>query len=756
MRLILSLIFGVFALNTASNGQEYDRFPSYSFQISAIEWDLKIEPSLHGFSATATYHLRSNRDNVQSVVFAQRDLLIGSVKLGDDELPFIISEDSIRITLRNSVSRGSEFKISVKYNAYPTYGFFIDPSILVWTSGMEGVISGLIPIIDHPRIRYRMDVTVTHPSIIQVISNGGYVSRTVISVGEAKTVFRSRTPITATSMRLAFGMMQSTEARVGTIPIRMYVGENTRVTDGGRALLVLATAEILRMSSQLKNPFPYEGMNILIVSSSHGETWGDGAGFGVLFDDLGDLENQLRIAIASQWLRHSLQSTDPEIRFAIASYTRQLARLENPTIEPIVDALSGFDERTDHLSILMHVNAGYSTAVYPVSDLEALAQHIPELIWLDDINEIRFNSDWSVNPLPKTPTFRRIESDDHETVAVGGFNVRFERTDNPEIIILTIDPYGQPARGDYTMNLQEIYVNEALSQVVRFTETGGEVQLEVGNGLLNVIPSLQNGIAFRVDKPLGYWLNQFRYTVEKADKIDAARALGAFAGDQDLGSLIRDIKQNERDLTVKASITLGMMESGVIDITRPAVTSLLDVAEPYVRLAILGLVQRQLNSVLDVDDLIAMFSKPETTSGERREIAIMLSKLMPAPDFNSFIQTESKKPDGRDLPSILLMSYFEDGNIDDGIDLADVLVGRDYAFTVRRDALRRLDRHDSSAQRWAARLPRLASDQDPRIRIMALDRVLKLDEQQAQILIQDRSAKEADPRIQARIQLIRR
>lgn len=227
MRLILSLIFGVFALNTASNGQEYDRFPSYSFQISAIEWDLKIEPSLHGFSATATYHLRSNRDNVQSVVFAQRDLLIGSVKLGDDELPFIISEDSIRITLRNSVSRGSEFKISVKYNAYPTYGFFIDPSILVWTSGMEGVISGLIPIIDHPRIRYRMDVTVTHPSIIQVISNGGYVSRTVISVGEAKTVFRSRTPITATSMRLAFGMMQSTEARVGTIPIRMYVGENT-------------------------------------------------------------------------------------------------------------------------------------------------------------------------------------------------------------------------------------------------------------------------------------------------------------------------------------------------------------------------------------------------------------------------------------------------------------------------------------------------------------------------------------------------
>jgi hypothetical protein len=151
-----------------------------------------------------------------------------------------------------------------------------------------------------------------------------------------------------------------------------------------------------------------------------------------------------------------------------------------------------------------------------------------------------------------------------------------------------------------------------------------------------------------------------------------------------------------------------------------------------------------------------MFSKPETTSGERRQIAKMLSKLMPAADFNIFIQTESKKPDGRDLPSVLLISYFEEGNIDEGINLADVLIGREYAFVVRRDALKLLDRHDSSAQRWAARLPRLASDQDPRIRTMALDRVMKLDEQQAQTLIQDRSAKEADPRIQARIQLLRR
>jgi len=756
MKLIIQLLFSLLALNSVAVGQSYERYPTYPFQISAIEWNLTIEPTLDGFSATAIYHLRSNRDNVQSLVFAQRDLNIESARLGDDELPFILTPDSVRITLRNPISRGSDLKISVKYNAYPTYGFFIDPSVLVWTSGLHGVVSGMLPIVDHPRVRYRMDVTITHPSPIQVISNGGYVSRTVLSVTEAKTVFRSRTPITATSMRLAFGMMQSTEVRVGSIPVRIYVGDNTRVNDGGRALLALAGTEIQRMSSQLKNPFPYEGMNILVVPSSYGETWGDGAGFAVLFDDLGDLENQLRIAIASQWLRHSLQSTDAELRYAMASYTRQLARVDNQKIEPAVATLSGLDTSTDLLSILMHASSDFDVNSYPQSDLESIARHIPGLIWMDDLDEIRFSSAWAVNPLPEPPTFRGHRNDEGETTTTGGFSLRFERTENPEIISLNIDPVGLPPRGDYAMILKEIYLNETFSQTVRFTESGGEVKLEVDNGLLNIIPSLEDGLALRVEKPLGYWLHQFRNSVDRTDKIAAARALGGYAGDQDLGLLIRDLERNEQDQAVRASIVLGMMESGVVQMTQSSVVDLLEVAGPEERMAVLELVGRQSGAVLDSDYLLVLFAKPSTTSDERRQIAKMLSKQMSADAFNSFIQVESKKPDGRDLPSVLLLSYFEEGNMDDGIRLADILIGRDYAFVVRRDALMLLDKHDNDTQRWVYRLPRLASDMDPRIRVMALDRVTKLDLQQAGTLIQDRSAKEADPRIQARIRMIRR
>jgi len=756
MRFFISLIFCVFALISSGFAQSYDRFPSYSFQIAAIEWELTIEPTLDGFTAKATYHLRSNRDGVQSIAFAQRDLLIESVKQGDDELPYTLTQDSMRITLRNPINRGSDFKISVEYGAYPTYGFFIDSSVLIWTSGLHGVVSGLLPIIDHPRVRYRFDATITHPTAIQVITNGGYVSRTVLNTSEARTTFRSRTPISASSMRLAFGMLQSIEARVGSIPVRMYVGDNTRVTDSGRALLSMATSEIQRMSSQLKSPFPYEGMNILVVPSSYGETWGDGAGFAVLFDELGDLENQIKVAIASQWMRHALQSTDPELRFTMASYTRQLAQTDNPNLDPIVTALSGLDSSTDLESILMHAGSGYSVDSYPQLDLEVIARRIPGLIWKHDIEEIRFSSGWAVNPLPQLPTFRVRDHNDTQAASMGGFILRFDRTENPELISLTIDPFGQLAQGEYVMNLNEVYLNDTFSQTIRFSESGGEVTLEVDTGLLNIIPSLSEELLVRVEKPLGYWLHQYRNSIDRSNKIDAARALGSFAGDQDLGLLIRELERNELDPTVRASLTLGMMESGVIEMTSSTVIGLMDEADVEARIAVLEMVDQRSDSILEADYLLSMFAKQSTTSGERRLITRLLSKSMSSDEFANFVQAESKKPEGRELLSVLLRAYFEEGSMDAGIDMADVLIGREHPFAVRRDALMMLDRYDTSQQRWAARLPRLASDQDPRIRVMALERVVKLDAQLIDILIQDRGAKEADPRVQARIRMIRR
>lgn len=756
MRTILLSIAVLFSFGSVVAAQGVERFPSYSYTISAVDWAVKVEPTLDGFSAVASYTLRSNRDGVQTISFAQRDLIIESVKQGDDELPFVSTADSLRISLRDPMDRGAEFRVSVAYSAYPTYGFFIDPGALVWTSGVKGVVPGLIPVIDHPRVRFRTDVTVTHPSIIQVITNGGYVSRTVLNVSEARTVFRSRTPIAASSIRLAFGMMQSSEARAGAVPVRMYIGDNTKVNDGGRALLDMAVAELQRMSSQLKVPFPFEGMNILVAPSSYGETWGDAAGFAVIFDDLGDLQSQLKIAIAAQWTRHAVQSAESDVIFAMASYTRQLAGVANATIDPIVGLTVGYDRMVDVFGILAHTGSNHSLDAYPQSDLDGFSRYVPGMVWKHDLEEIRFSQGWTFSPVPEAPSFRRYEGSDMQASTAGGFVLRFDRTENPTTISLVIDPYGRPAAGEYVLTLHEVYLDDTVSQTVRFRESGGEVQLEVDNGLLNVMPELESGIMFRVEKPLGYWLHQYRSSQDKVAKVQAARALGGYASDPDLGLLIRDLERNETDPVVKASLTLGMMESGVVEMSADAMTSLLGSSEADVRTSVLELLSQLGEPVVGDDVLLSNFSRPGISISERRMIARLLSKQMDPDAFSDFIQGESKKPEGRDLLSVLLNTYFDEGSIDAGLEMADELIGRDYPFSVRREALMLLDRHDSNAQRWSARLPRLASDQDPRVRIMALDRVSLIDSDQARIMLQDRGAKEADPRVRARIETIRR
>lgn len=737
--------------------QTVDRFPSYPFQISAIEWSVKVEPTLDGFSAVASYTLKSNRDGVQSISLAQRDLIIESVRQGDDELPFVTSGDSLRISLRDPVEKGAEFRVAVTYSAYPAYGFFIDPGALVWTSGVKGVIQGLIPIIDHPRVRFRTDVTVTHPSIIQVVTNGGYVSRTVLNVSEARTVFRSRAPIAASSMRLAFGMMQSSESRAGSIPVRIYVGDYTSVDDGGRALLEFAVSEIQRMSSQLKVPYPFDGLNVLIAPSSYGETWGDAAGFVILFDDLGDLSSQLKVGVASQWMRHALLGLEPGVVYAMASYARRLANLENPQIDPVVGLTIGYDLSVDVHGILAHIGSGSPVEAYPINDLEGFSRYIPGMVWMHDLEEIRFTNGWSKSPVPEAPALRRFtdQSVDNSD-SRGGFILRFDRTENPEMISLVIDPYGSPAQGEYVMTLNEVYLDDTISQNVRFTESGGQVELAVDNGLLNVLPSFEADIDFRVEKPLGYWLHQFRSATDKSLKAQAARALGNFASDPDLGLLIRELERNETDPVVQSSLTLGMMESGVVTISPEAIADMLASSDVSVRMSVLELLSQLGEPLVEDSVLLGQFSKSDVSGPERRMIARLLSKQMEPGSFSSFIQAESKKPESRDLLSVLLSTYFDEGSIDAGIEMAEELIGRDYPFMVRRDAIMQLDRHDTSAQRWAARLPRLASDQDPRIRIMALDRTTLLDTEQARILLQDRAAKEADPRIRARIQTIQR
>src|SRR5690606_30070619 len=110
--------------------------------------------------------------DVQILTFSQRDLFIESVRMNDDEIPFISSGETVRISMPEAMDRGSEFSLSITYEAYPAFGFYIDPLQVVWSSNLPGALYSILPVIDHPRVRLRTDISIQHNSGVHAVANG--------------------------------------------------------------------------------------------------------------------------------------------------------------------------------------------------------------------------------------------------------------------------------------------------------------------------------------------------------------------------------------------------------------------------------------------------------------------------------------------------------------------------------------------------------------------------------------------------------
>src|SRR5690606_33885312 len=105
--------------------------------------------------------------------------------------------------------------------------------------------------------------------------------------------------------------------------------------------------EMTRLSTQLKTPYPFEALSVVLVPSSYGETWGDASGLGYLFVDLGDLQTQVKLLVASQWVRHGLTPFVTDEHVALTAYTRSVAQVESSSLASDVSRLAGLDASID-------------------------------------------------------------------------------------------------------------------------------------------------------------------------------------------------------------------------------------------------------------------------------------------------------------------------------------------------------------------------------------------------------------------------
>lgn len=752
LTVIIVLFSGIFP---SLQAQSTSWYPDLPFQTTSLIWNVEMDAALDGFKATAEYTVRANRDDVQIITFSQRDLFIESVRVNDEEIPFIAAGESVRISLPEALDRGSEFSMSIKYEAYPAFGYYIDPQQVVWSSNLPGALYSILPIIDHPRIRLRTEISILHDSGVHAVASGLFISRTSLSENTVKTLFRSRTPLPVSGIRIAAGNWNPVESKIGTLPVRLYAPSALITTAERELITALIRAEMTRLATQLKTPFPFEALSVLLVPSSYGEMWGDAAGLGYLFDDIGDLQTQVKLLVASQWLRHGLSPMTDDEHFALNSYTRAVAQLEESALASDVSRLASLNGSIDARSLLAHEFEGTGLADYPAKDVEMMMKHVPGIIMRTQIDDARYMRNWSNHPIETSPGLMPYREPISDMAKEVGFYLRFSRTENPNQLSLTIDPYGNPQPGEYIFTLEEVYIDTILTQVIRFQEGGGDAVIEVETGVLNVKIGPDIAFSYQIEKPLGYWLHQLRSTGNTNSRIEAALSMSVFANDPDLGLVIRDLERNETDPAVKAALATSLAEGGQIEINETFLRSLLSNNDASIRQKAYSMIAA--NGQDSVSAAILMdYLEGDIEHDERERVVQLLSRVMEPEAYTTYIQDELMADSDNKYAGIVLQSLFSEGSIDAAIVMADSLLHRSYPYSIRSMAIRLLNQYDDDTARWSQRLPALASDQDPRIRVNALELSVRLNADQSRILYEDRLAKEVDLRVKTRLSQIMR
>lgn len=691
-----------------------DQYPDLPIQITALDLTLQFENQLVQFNAKAEYTMRVNREDVLSFNMTQTDLKIRSVKIYDKEIPFQVFNDTIRIGLRESFPKNTEFKLHIEYQALVGDAFFQSTNNIYWSSGFNFDTQKLLPVINHPRIRFRTTIRAIHPSEFHFVSNGAFISRSRHNETQSITLYENRSLISFSGLRFVLGQLQVLESNVGALPIRFYLTKSDSNLERINRLTPLFEDEINRLSTTIRFPYPFDALNVIILPESYGQEWGDGAGIGYLFDDYGSLDDQLKLIISSQWLRQHLRSSDPQVEEFLTIYTQALAQVNTATFLQPSSILRNRSTELDRLSPLRMMDKTYFDN-FKLSDIQFLFETERNLITNFDLEEARYQDQWYPRPLPiKESSSAIVNLDEASSEIKPGFFIKINRTEVAGEIQFQFDSFGEHLKSEYEVHITSYSESKLDKQVIRMSSSDSIITLDLGLTLQNVIIEFDDAhfLEVLVDKPFGFWLYQYRNIDEFHLKADAARALAGFASHQDLGLLVRDeIIQKETDEYL----------SMIYQLWAPGDT----------------------NYSFDYEKWL--YEDLETK--DRTRLYRLITEQLSIDRLTQLSLGFLNRTNSWDIHNLLIRKVFKESEVKEAIAFSESFLSTRYPYELRQTVFKELERYDQSSKNWLNRLPDLVIDQDPRIRLLALMNSRHLNNEQKKVLFRDRKNKERDPRI---------
>jgi len=761
---IILIVFFATVDSLLAQRVDFEEFPQLDADYTHLELELHISEGLV-FQGEAFYEFMLLRNDVDSLRLDAVRMDIERVELDGESAEFRIDDDQLIVNLNGNAETGRTYSLRILYQANPLFGVFKDHKGTIWSSGLPGSVRHWLPVVDHPRNSLTTDVTLIFPAGRTAVFSGSAGDAEVESIDSQRVRFQTEAELPASSLRFAIGDFEQTQTSIGQHQIRLY-SERDLLNDEEKAThLEDAYVAFRHAERTLGISYPLQTLHLIILEDDKWETKNYGAGTVFGFSNQKDLTTQISHGVIGQWA--GIHVREEQWRDASAvmllqawlygqSDELQDRRSEQPEppefhYESIYRSFDSQSRLGWAAFIRSHDSEIFRSSLS--STAEDLMEDLPPVIkWYDFASYLYNKTGMNLLEIPEPAA---AEAEIQESVPE--YRVIFHYDEDEDRLRLEFTALNGSVDELVTLIAEEYSFNDRRTREITFTGRSDEVVLNVNRGIENLKLSLEGEaeteVKLRPEKPFMFWIYQLRNDEDAESRAAAARSLAEFSDNPDLQLALLDIIDTEESpkvyaeaIRTLASVTGGASGTDQLFRQRFRLNS-----DPEVQKAIVESLANYPNNDAVISQLRNAIINSESVEVKVQAVRSLASVTEPE-HFQSLSEAIISNEGSEAVAPLMLRELARSGEVEAAVTMAFNFLDDSYPYKNRVKVLDLLLDYDDSAERWASRIQLLAADNDPRVRLRALDGLQFLSGSDRNEIIEDRLYEEHDDRVISRLQ----
>lgn len=748
----LILIFLFTASSLSAQTFDYEKFPKLDFKTEHLKGDIRVTDQVT-IEGDIEYTIRFQIGNVDSLILNAVKMQVEDVVFNERTTDFEVVDDQLVVFIDEEIERNDPATVRIRYIAEPVFGLHQNYLGTIYSSLLPLASRHWLPGIDHPSLSFTTDLSITHPSARQVISNGRVEGSEVAAVDEETTRFRSRYPVTSASLFFAIGEYDQIVVENSNYSV-IVSSEMPGIDEQEAETLASEVIELLEFFTDYTGAdYPYSTVQILLLNDLKWEVRNYAGG--IILADLNlDLSDQVRYGVLGQWaglLASAMQWSEPEAVQILKGYLANAAGMElNSDWEmPDTETLYNAFVINDLLKWRYYLDSNPELNSVIGITIDNLFRSSG--VQYDWASFSRILYDETGQPFFDKPEFTRPET---EAEPEYRYLASMEWEEGEEEVLIRFIAEGDAIDELVTVTAIEYSLNESRQRTLDFTGSEEEVVLSVSAGIDNLQLKIaeRDDVILEQEKPFMFWIYQVQNDENPDNRSEAAVGLRQYTDNPDLQLALLDILNIETNPQVYAEIirTLSFATAGASGTEQVFLERASENQPEVIQAAAATALSAYSGNQQAISRLRSLAQNSEYEEVRRRSLEA-LADITESSSYRNIVETLMLRENLLYEVPYMLNLLAEAGERESAVRFSDTFLSREFPYSVRLSVLDLVLEYDQSARSWENRLQNLLFDRDPRMRYHAADALGRISDEAREELKERILADEFDERVYRKI-----